>query len=121
MLPMLSRGTAGIANRQSIVRIQFASLVTEYMIHNTLCDPLIPLPLNINVRFCYLAYITDLENRCDALTWKCQVLVLMNPRIRTRAGDADLFLLSLQLYSSAEFGRRWQLIQESVVPNRFYW
>ena len=26
-----------------------------------------------------------------------------------------------QLYSSAEFGRRWQLIQEGVVPNRFYW
>ncbi|XP_028730474.1 VPS10 domain-containing receptor SorCS1 isoform X6 [Peromyscus leucopus] len=26
-----------------------------------------------------------------------------------------------KLYSSAEFGRRWQLIQESVVPNRFYW
>lgn len=28
---------------------------------------------------------------------------------------------SLQLYSSSEFGRRWQLIQEGVVPNRFYW
>lgn len=28
---------------------------------------------------------------------------------------------SQQLYSSAEFGRRWQLIQEGVVPNRFYW
>uniref|UniRef100_A0A8D2ALR7 Sortilin related VPS10 domain containing receptor 1 n=1 Tax=Sciurus vulgaris TaxID=55149 RepID=A0A8D2ALR7_SCIVU len=26
-----------------------------------------------------------------------------------------------KLYSSAEFGRRWQLIQEGVVPNRFYW
>lgn len=26
-----------------------------------------------------------------------------------------------KLYSSAEFGRRWQLIQEAVVPNRFYW
>nr|XP_044607113.1 VPS10 domain-containing receptor SorCS1 isoform X6 [Equus asinus]XP_044607116.1 VPS10 domain-containing receptor SorCS1 isoform X6 [Equus asinus]XP_044607120.1 VPS10 domain-containing receptor SorCS1 isoform X6 [Equus asinus] len=26
-----------------------------------------------------------------------------------------------KLYSSAEFGRRWQLIQEGVAPNRFYW
>ncbi|KAM8782456.1 VPS10 domain-containing receptor SorCS1 isoform 1-T1 [Rhynchonycteris naso] len=26
-----------------------------------------------------------------------------------------------KLYSSSEFGRRWQLIQEGVVPNRFYW
>ncbi|XP_059955825.1 VPS10 domain-containing receptor SorCS1 isoform X4 [Mesoplodon densirostris] len=26
-----------------------------------------------------------------------------------------------KLYSSAEFGRRWQLIQEGVIPNRFYW
>lgn len=30
-------------------------------------------------------------------------------------------LLSLQLYSSIEFGRRWQLVHERVAPNRFYW
>uniref|UniRef100_A0A8C8EGP3 PKD domain-containing protein n=1 Tax=Oncorhynchus tshawytscha TaxID=74940 RepID=A0A8C8EGP3_ONCTS len=26
-----------------------------------------------------------------------------------------------KLYVSVEFGRRWQLVHESVVPNRFYW
>ncbi|KAM7171025.1 VPS10 domain-containing receptor SorCS1 [Macrochelys suwanniensis] len=26
-----------------------------------------------------------------------------------------------KLYSSVEFGRRWQLLQEGVAPNRFYW
>lgn len=26
-----------------------------------------------------------------------------------------------QLYSSVEFGRRWQLVHEKVAPNRFYW
>lgn len=32
-----------------------------------------------------------------------------------------IHFFSLQLYSSTEFGRRWQLVQEGVVPNRFYW
>uniref|UniRef100_A0A671V1G6 VPS10 domain-containing receptor SorCS2 n=1 Tax=Sparus aurata TaxID=8175 RepID=A0A671V1G6_SPAAU len=27
----------------------------------------------------------------------------------------------LQLYSSVEFGRRWQVVHERVAPNRFYW
>ncbi|KAK6482263.1 VPS10 domain-containing receptor SorCS1-like [Huso huso] len=27
----------------------------------------------------------------------------------------------LKLYSSVEFGRRWQLVHERVAPNRFYW
>ncbi|PWA30690.1 hypothetical protein CCH79_00009138, partial [Gambusia affinis] len=26
-----------------------------------------------------------------------------------------------KLYSSVEFGRRWQLVHEKVAPNRFYW
>uniref|UniRef100_A0A8C8RJX9 Sortilin related VPS10 domain containing receptor 1 n=1 Tax=Pelusios castaneus TaxID=367368 RepID=A0A8C8RJX9_9SAUR len=26
-----------------------------------------------------------------------------------------------KLYSSVEFGRKWQLLQEGVAPNRFYW
>ncbi|MED6249816.1 hypothetical protein ATANTOWER_020197 [Ataeniobius toweri] len=26
-----------------------------------------------------------------------------------------------QLYSSVEFGRRWQVVHEKVAPNRFYW
>ncbi|XP_069095531.1 VPS10 domain-containing receptor SorCS1-like isoform X2 [Pleurodeles waltl] len=26
-----------------------------------------------------------------------------------------------KLYSSVEFGRRWQLLSEAVAPNRFYW
>ncbi|XP_049577470.1 VPS10 domain-containing receptor SorCS1 isoform X2 [Syngnathus scovelli] len=26
-----------------------------------------------------------------------------------------------KLYSSVEFGRRWQLVHEKVTPNRFYW
>ncbi|MEE6486952.1 hypothetical protein FKM82_014740 [Ascaphus truei] len=26
-----------------------------------------------------------------------------------------------KLFSSAEFGRRWQLLSEAVAPNRFYW
>ncbi|XP_016124851.1 VPS10 domain-containing receptor SorCS1-like [Sinocyclocheilus grahami] len=26
-----------------------------------------------------------------------------------------------KLYSSVEFGRRWQLVHEQVAPNRFYW
>ncbi|XP_063050661.1 VPS10 domain-containing receptor SorCS1-like [Engraulis encrasicolus] len=26
-----------------------------------------------------------------------------------------------KLYSSTEFGRRWQLVHERVAPNRFYW
>ncbi|CAG05045.1 unnamed protein product [Tetraodon nigroviridis] len=26
-----------------------------------------------------------------------------------------------KLYVSVEFGRRWQLVHDSVVPNRFYW
>ncbi|XP_037553626.1 VPS10 domain-containing receptor SorCS1-like [Nematolebias whitei] len=26
-----------------------------------------------------------------------------------------------KLYVSVEFGRRWQLVQDNVVPNRFYW
>ncbi|XP_034043575.1 LOW QUALITY PROTEIN: VPS10 domain-containing receptor SorCS1 [Thalassophryne amazonica] len=26
-----------------------------------------------------------------------------------------------KLYSSVEFGRRWQLVHEEVAPNRFYW
>ncbi|CAB1344642.1 unnamed protein product, partial [Coregonus sp. 'balchen'] len=26
-----------------------------------------------------------------------------------------------KLYSSVEFGRRWQLVHERVAPNRFYW
>lgn len=30
-------------------------------------------------------------------------------------------LISLQLYSSVDFGRKWQLIHEHVTPNRFYW
>lgn len=27
----------------------------------------------------------------------------------------------LQLYSSMDFGRRWQLMHERITPNRFYW
>lgn len=30
-------------------------------------------------------------------------------------------LMSSQLYSSVDFGRKWQLIHEHVTPNRFYW
>lgn len=30
-------------------------------------------------------------------------------------------LISPQLYSSVDFGRKWQLIHERVTPNRFYW
>lgn len=30
-------------------------------------------------------------------------------------------LMSSQLYSSLDFGRKWQLIHEHVTPNRFYW
>lgn len=30
-------------------------------------------------------------------------------------------LISPQLYSSVDFGRKWQLIHEHVTPNRFYW
>lgn len=29
--------------------------------------------------------------------------------------------MSPQLYSSVDFGRKWQLIHEHVTPNRFYW
>lgn len=29
--------------------------------------------------------------------------------------------MSSQLYSSVDFGRKWQLIHEHVTPNRFYW
>lgn len=29
--------------------------------------------------------------------------------------------LFFQLYVSVEFGRRWQLVHDGVVPNRFYW
>ncbi|EPQ15153.1 VPS10 domain-containing receptor SorCS1 [Myotis brandtii] len=36
-------------------------------------------------------------------------------------GNGKLSYQHKELYSSAEFGRRWQLIQEGVVPNRFYW
>ncbi|KAI3353409.1 hypothetical protein L3Q82_019275 [Scortum barcoo] len=28
---------------------------------------------------------------------------------------------NMELYSSVEFGRRWQLVHERVAPNRFYW
>uniref|UniRef100_A0A8C3INX8 VPS10 domain-containing receptor SorCS1 n=1 Tax=Chrysemys picta bellii TaxID=8478 RepID=A0A8C3INX8_CHRPI len=31
------------------------------------------------------------------------------------------YSLDQKLYSSVEFGRRWQLLQEGVAPNRFYW
>ncbi|XP_050813939.1 VPS10 domain-containing receptor SorCS1-like isoform X1 [Gopherus flavomarginatus] len=31
------------------------------------------------------------------------------------------YSLDQKLYSSIEFGRRWQLLQEGVAPNRFYW
>lgn len=30
-------------------------------------------------------------------------------------------LISPQLYSSVDFGRKWQLIHGHVTPNRFYW
>lgn len=29
--------------------------------------------------------------------------------------------LSLQLYSSMDFGRKWQLVHDNVMPGRFYW
>lgn len=32
-----------------------------------------------------------------------------------------VFFFFLQLYSSVDFGRKWQLIHEHVTPNRFYW
>lgn len=31
------------------------------------------------------------------------------------------FFFPPQLYSSVDFGRKWQLIHEHVTPNRFYW
>lgn len=27
----------------------------------------------------------------------------------------------LQLYSSMDFGRKWQLVHDNVMPGRFYW
>lgn len=27
----------------------------------------------------------------------------------------------LQLYSSMDFGKKWQLVHENVMPGRFYW
>lgn len=33
----------------------------------------------------------------------------------------DEWILLFQLYVSVEFGRRWQLVHNNVVPNRFYW
>lgn len=30
-------------------------------------------------------------------------------------------LCFLQLYSSVDFGRKWQLVHENVMPGRFYW
>ena len=30
-------------------------------------------------------------------------------------------VIVLQLYSSMDFGRRWQLVHERITPNRFYW
>ncbi|XP_010225746.1 PREDICTED: VPS10 domain-containing receptor SorCS3-like, partial [Tinamus guttatus] len=38
---------------------------------------------------------------------------LEQPRGSPRAAQA--------LYSSMDFGRKWQLMQERVTPNRFYW
>lgn len=35
--------------------------------------------------------------------------------------DLIIAFLVFQLYVSVEFGRRWQLVHDGVVPNRFYW
>lgn len=31
------------------------------------------------------------------------------------------FNFLLQLYSSMDFGRKWQLVHDNVMPGRFYW
>ncbi|XP_049501968.1 VPS10 domain-containing receptor SorCS3-like [Panthera uncia] len=31
------------------------------------------------------------------------------------------YSLDQKLYSSMDFGRRWQLVHERITPNRFYW
>ncbi|XP_030876770.1 VPS10 domain-containing receptor SorCS3-like, partial [Leptonychotes weddellii] len=31
------------------------------------------------------------------------------------------YSLDQKLYSSMDFGRRWQLMHERITPNRFYW
>lgn len=35
--------------------------------------------------------------------------------------DEDQPVFVLQLYSSMDFGRKWQLVHDNVMPGRFYW
>lgn len=34
---------------------------------------------------------------------------------------SSLSVCTLQLYSSIDFGRKWQLVHDDVMPGRFYW
>lgn len=45
------------------------------------------------------------------------LLFALGPHLTQRIPRFTVF----QLYSSMDFGRRWQLMHERITPNRFYW
>lgn len=56
------------------------------------------------------------DGRWTPVSFTCIALVL-GPHLTQHIPCFTVF----QLYSSMDFGRRWQLMHERITPNRFYW
>lgn len=48
-------------------------------------------------------------------------LMLIRNIFLPKKSDGDHPNFILQLYSSMDFGRKWQLVHDNVMPGRFYW